>query len=283
MQVQCSVVSHVLNMKTFLKYTAVLTLILHPACQIPTDTVSESTQSVIELNNTRWVTLSAGNNNDVALNTSENVLELVPNSSGSTITGFNGTNFNGNQGFWIHNTSTSVPIVLAHQNTSSAASYRLSMPYDQDFSLEPGRYVILQKRVDDQGTYLGWTMFLGPAMYGVTSTSTPSHTIGTSWQVGSRPVLGHYSVRVTSTQTVSGGQTGRVELKIGPSSGSITTVCGRVAGGSTGTLVVGLNLTDVAEGELSCLIPANWWAVISSTDEAGTPSYSITNQYEQSL
>ena len=120
-------------------------------------------------------------------------------------------------------------------------------------------------------------------MAALNDTFTPasnSRTLGTTFQPSStRPTLVIFSVRVVSQITISGGQAGRIELQ-SDASNPPSTVRGRVAGGITGTAVVGLTLNDTAEGTMVYLVPAGHFARLQSTNETGTPTYSITAQWE---
>lgn len=113
--------------------------------------------------------------------------------------------------------------------------------------------------------------------------TTPVRALNTVW----RPNLAHavyvsYSVRVSSTLSLVAGSAGRAELRIGASSPP-TDVYGRVAGGSTGALAVGLNIADIAEGQLSAIVPAGHYVSIVTVAETGTPTFALTAQKEQVL
>lgn len=135
-----------------------------------------------------------------------------------------------------------------------------------------------------QGTGVGqWQPIVDPANISPT-VSTPTRTIGGSpHQVSStRPALVAYSARVVSAITLTAGQAGRIELR-SDSSNPPTTVRARVAGGITGTLVVGATLTDINEKTLTYLVPAGHFVQIVSVNETGTPTYSLGAQVEEVL
>jgi hypothetical protein len=83
-----------------------------------------------------------------------------------------------------------------------------------------------------------------------------------------------YSIRVSSTVSIAGGQAGRVELRSDASSPPVT-VRARLAGGSTGAVVVGVAITDIMEGELSYVVPAGDNVQLTTVDEVGTPTYTL--------
>jgi hypothetical protein len=119
-----------------------------------------------------------------------------------------------------------------------------------------------------------------PALTDAFTPANNSRTLGTVFQPSAtRPTLVVFSVRVVSAITLTTGAAGRVEL-LSDSSATPTTVRARVAGGITGALVVGASLTDTAEGTLTWLVPAGDYVKLASTNETGTPTYSITAQYE---
>jgi hypothetical protein len=123
----------------------------------------------------------------------------------------------------------------------------------------------------------------GLAVQGVSSVATPSRSLGSAFQPSAtRPVLAIYSARVSCVLTLTSGQAGRVEL-LSDAANPPTTIRARVAGGCTGTLSVGLALTDTAEAPLVYLVPAAHYVLLRSVNETGTPTYSLTTQAEETL
>jgi len=128
----------------------------------------------------------------------------------------------------------------------------------------------------------GATGATGPAGagFGTLSPSTPSRAFGTAFQPSTTvPTFVSYSARVVSALSLVTGQAGRVELR-SDTSNPPTTVRARVAGGSTGTLAVGLAIADIAEGPLAYIVPAGHYVNLVTVNETGTPTYSITSQVE---
>lgn len=266
------------------KITLIATVHLLLACGVDPNapaTTSASVAPLLDLGEDVWVTLPSGSSNDLELTSgSHGWYTMVPNASGSRITGIETGSVPAGSAFYLRNGSTTVPIVLGHADSGSQWYNQFSLPYGQDFVLAPERGVWVEYWTHE-GATVGWTVDAGPGMYGVTSTATPSHTLGSAWQnTTNRPVLGSYAVRIASTQSLIGGAAGRVELAIGSGSGSQPTVCGRVAGGNAGVTASG---ADTVEGSVSCMIPAGWWGILRSTNEVGTPTYTITTQLEQAL
>lgn len=111
--------------------------------------------------------------------------------------------------------------------------------------------------------------------------TTPTRSLGSAFKPSAtKAVLCSYSARIVSSLSLSGGQSGRIEL-LSDSANPPTTVRCRVAGGATGTAVVGLTDTVTVEGVLSYLVPANNFVLLQSVNETGTPTYSITTQFEE--
>lgn len=270
------------------KFALLTTVHLLLACTQPGETqpatvsTGTATSPLLDWGEDIWITMSAGSTNDfvVTSGTGRPWYTFVPHASGSRLTGIETSELNAGSAFYLRNGSTTVPLVIGNQDNGSTEYNRFALPYGQDFVLAPERGVWVEYWTRE-GATVGWTVDAGPGIYGVTSTATPTHTLGSAWQnTTHRPVLGSYSVRIASTQSLIGGAAGRVELAIGSGSGSQTTVCGRLAGGNAGVTASG---ADTVEGTVSCMIPPGWWGILRSTNEVGTPTYTITTQIEQAL
>lgn len=121
------------------------------------------------------------------------------------------------------------------------------------------------------------------AGFGSITETTPSRSLGTAFKPSaSAPTFVAYSARVVASLTLSGGQAGRIEL-LSDTANPPTTVRCRVAGGATGTGLIGLTATNTMEGVLSYLVPTNHFVLLRSVDETSTPTYSITTQSEEVL
>jgi hypothetical protein len=115
------------------------------------------------------------------------------------------------------------------------------------------------------------------------TTSTPGRALNTTFQPSAtRPVLVMYSCRVVSSLTILGGQIGRIELRSDAASPPTTVRC-RMAGGSTGTLAVGLNIQDEVEAVLVYLVPEGHNVRLVTVNETGTPTFSLVAQTEITL
>jgi hypothetical protein len=121
------------------------------------------------------------------------------------------------------------------------------------------------------------------AAWGVGTYQQPARALNTVFQPSLTAVtLAHYSVRIVSSLTLTGGAVGRCELLVGPTNPP-TISMGRVAGGSSGTLSIGLNLIDTSEAVLSALVPIGYYVELVTTNETGTPTYTITKVMERNM
>lgn len=128
-----------------------------------------------------------------------------------------------------------------------------------------------------------FSSILGSDTLKLGSVSTPTRSLGTPFQPhASRPTLCSYSGRIVSALTLAGGAAGRIELR-SDASNPPTTVRARVAGGSTGTVVVGVSMSDTVESPLVYLVRPADFVLLQSVNETGTPSYSLGAQYEITL
>lgn len=212
------------------------------------------------------------------------ICEIQGNASGSSLSGFGADVFHSNNLFWLRNVGD-YPITLLH-NTGSSTGYRFFLHDDRDQIIAPGRTYTLFTRWnwDADPTYQrGYYSMEDTAVHDVTSTSTPSRSLGTAFQPSTtRLTAVYYTVQVVSSLTLGGGDNGRIELRC-DSSNPPTTVRGRVKSGATGVGVAGLTDTVTVEGQLHYLVPPADRCVIASVTETGSPSYSIVTQTEQTL
>ena len=108
----------------------------------------------------------------------------------------------------------------------------------------------------------------------------PARALNTTFMPNAtRPTLGIYSVRIVSGLTLAGGQAGRVELRSDAASPPVT-VQSRVAGGSTGAVVIGVAITDIVEAVLIYLIPEGHNVNLTTVNETGAPTYTLTRVTE---
>lgn len=120
-------------------------------------------------------------------------------------------------------------------------------------------------------------------LVGAPSVAHPARALNTTFSPSAtRPVLVIYSVRIFCNLTIAGGQAGRVELRCDAASPPVTVQC-RIAGGSTGAVIAGINIGDTVEGILSFLVPEGHNVRLVTVNEAGVPTYTLTNSTEITL
>lgn len=103
------------------------------------------------------------------------------------------------------------------------------------------------------------------------STSYTTRTLNSAFQISStRDAIGTYAVDISSTISLTTGQTGTVFLEIADDSGFTTNVqeVTRFVNGNTGTLTIGLNLTQNVTGTLTGYIPAAKYARLRTSGTA---------------
>lgn len=139
--------------------------------------------------------------------------------------------------------------------------------------------------VGTAGTYSGVTTdSKGRVTAGTNrSQASSSRSLNTCFQVSStRDSLVNYSVDIATTLSLTGGQTGTVFLET-YSNGSCTTgiqELSRSVNGNTGTLTIGLNITQNVTGGLNGFIPAGAYAQLRTANTVGTPTFNYRSGQE---
>ena len=115
------------------------------------------------------------------------------------------------------------------------------------------------------------------------SQSAVSRGLNSGFQVSTtRDALVNYSVDIACTLSLTTGQTGTVFLEIADDSGFTTNlqeIC-RCVNGNTGSLTVGLNLTQNATGGLNGFIPAGKFVRLRTANTVGTPTFTYRSGQE---
>lgn len=110
------------------------------------------------------------------------------------------------------------------------------------------------------------------------SFTTPARTLNTAYQPSaSKDTYISVTVDVGATLSLTGGQTGTVTLEYADDSGITTNVktVQSSVNGNTGTLTVGLSLTQTATCSLNGIIPAGKFVRIRTTNTTGTPTFTL--------
>lgn len=108
------------------------------------------------------------------------------------------------------------------------------------------------------------------------SFSNPSRAVNTAYQPSTtRDTMVNASVSITSTISLTTGQTGTVSLQYADNSGFTTNLVTvqSFSNGNTGSLTIGLNLSQVATAALTGIVPAGKYYRLLTTNVTGTPTY----------
>lgn len=88
-----------------------------------------------------------------------------------------------------------------------------------------------------------------------------------------------YSVQITSSITLSGGQSGSVTLQTSPNNSTWTTIATQI-NNNTGTVVLGFATNNVQSGSLTGFVPAGYYVRMSTS---GTSSFAWQSGMEVQL
>lgn len=115
------------------------------------------------------------------------------------------------------------------------------------------------------------------------SQSSVSKSLNTVYQISSsKDCLVNYSVGISCTMNISGGQRGTIYLEIASNSGftmNVQEVC-RFSNGNTGTLTIGLSLVQQVSGVLSGYIPQGYYLRLRTENNTGSPTFSYNSGQE---
>jgi hypothetical protein len=115
------------------------------------------------------------------------------------------------------------------------------------------------------------------------SQSSATRSLNTIFQVSStRDSEVRYSVDISTTVSLSGGAVGRVVLEMATNAAFTTGVqeLQSFGNGNTGTLVVGLVLTQLATACLSGEVPAGNYVRLRTVNTTGTPTFTYISGQE---
>ncbi len=256
-----------------------------PIPALPSTSVSSSALNLPDMGGPDF--LAAGDNDDWSGSACSyaGLCRIVGDVSGSTITGLDQSRFgNRDVALWFRNDG-STPVRFAHESTGSSSDNRIHTRTGEDVIVAPQYGILLRADVDwstDPFTPLGWDEVTDNSVASVTHT-TSSRALGAAFQpsVG-RPVMGCYSVQISTAVTLSGGQAGRVELLV-DAANPPTTARSSIPGGVTGTVVLGVSLSFSFGGVLCALFKPGEFGLLQTVDVVGSPSYSIVQQTEDAL
>lgn len=129
------------------------------------------------------------------------------------------------------------------------------------------------------GTFVSNWMASSSALTFATST----RSLNTAFQVSAtKAAMVTYTVDIGATLSLTSGETGTVTLQYADDSGFTTNVktVQSSANGNTGTLAIGLGLTQTSTASLTGIIPAGKYVKLVTANTAGTPTFTYRNQQE---
>ncbi len=113
--------------------------------------------------------------------------------------------------------------------------------------------------------------------------SYPTRTLNSAFQISTlRGTFVNYSVDIACALSLTGGQTGTVFLEIANDSGFTSGVqeLTRAVNGNTGTLTIGLNITQNSTGQVSGYVPPAKYVRIRTANTTGTPTFNYRSGQE---
>lgn len=114
----------------------------------------------------------------------------------------------------------------------------------------------------------------------------PSRSLNSAFQISSsQDALVSYAVDISCTMSLTSGQAGTVTLQYADDSGFTTNVKTVQGGqsGNTGTLTIGLALTQLGTIDLSGIIPAGKYVKLVTANSTGTPTFTYRSASETLL
>lgn len=115
------------------------------------------------------------------------------------------------------------------------------------------------------------------------SFANPSRTLNSAFQIdANRAAQVSYAVNVSCALSLTAGQSGTVFLEYADDSGFTTNVVqvNSFVNGNTGTLAIGLALTQVATGTLAGMIPAGKYVRLRTANSTGSPTFTFVSAQE---
>lgn len=113
--------------------------------------------------------------------------------------------------------------------------------------------------------------------------SSATRSLNSAFQISAtQNSTASYSVDIATSLSLTTGQVGTVFLEICPISGFSTGVqeLGRFVNGQTGTLTIGLALSQTGTANLSGFIPAGYYARLRTANTTGTPTFTYRSGQE---
>lgn len=138
-----------------------------------------------------------------------------------------------------------------------------------------------QTFVASSGATLCWVCQTFPVTLRSQTSSTRS--LNSAFQIStSSGVNVVYSIDISATLSLSGGQSGSVVLEIASDSGFTSNVqtLSQFTNSNSGTLTIGLNITQTNTAVLTGYIPTGYYARLRTINNTGSPTYTFKSGQE---
>lgn len=113
--------------------------------------------------------------------------------------------------------------------------------------------------------------------------TTPSRTVGTAFQPNAtKGTYCTYTFLISCSLSLTGGQEGKVDL-LSDTSNPPTTLRDTISQSNTGTLTIGLALTQANKFSLSYIVPPAHYVKLVSTNVTGSPTITLISQAEVTI
>lgn len=189
-----------------------------------------------------------------------------------------------------HNSTHYYPGILAHDNGDGSwsvicfdtDSYSVGFPFGTNSQQYYATIQIDAFQDETDSTDNRWR--INTAVSRVTGTGTPSLALnGSAVQLDADHDTEYVlSVKITTAITISGGAAGHVDL-VCDSSATPSAIVETVSGELTGTVVVGVSVTRSTTEVMRYRVPAGHYCKLTTTNDTGTPTYSIVRQVSQTM
>lgn len=110
-----------------------------------------------------------------------------------------------------------------------------------------------------------------------------NRTLNTVFHIAwSSDAYANYSIDIACTLTITGGEEGTVYLEYADNEAFTTNVTevSRTVNGNTGTLGIGLDITQNSTAQLSGMIPYGKYVKIRTQNNTGTPTFTYRSGQE---
>jgi hypothetical protein len=157
-------------------------------------------------------------------------------------------------------------------SASNDGGHMMYMWYDTSLDTDDGVNVLKPTSLTTLQTgrwkrIQGWlnTTTFTPTI-GISKSGVGTRAFNTAFQVSAtKTAIVMYSIEASPTLSLTGGQTAKVVLSTSATSGGTFTAVSGYKDANTGSLTIGLNMTDTAGGVVSSVIQPGYWVKLDTT------------------